>query len=155
GSPDWRNARCALADPPDRAVLALYPCDIFRADHPAAVRPRRTVLHRGPHRTRVHAPMNSVLALDRCLARYPSAAVAGYVGLVLALVAATWLAVVDIFERREAVRAASDLAAQLEGRPRPRQAIESAAAAPAPTGSPFLEGETITVAGAALLQRIA
>ena len=37
----------------------------------------------------------------------------------------------------------------------PRERTSSQAASPTPTGSPFLEGETITVAGAALLQRIA
>jgi general secretion pathway protein M len=99
--------------------------------------------------------MSSVVTLDRWFARHPSTAVLGYIGLLCALLAATWLAVTDILDRREAVRAASDLAAQLEGRPRAQRKDESQAASPTPTGSPFLEGETITVAGAALLQRIA
>lgn len=99
--------------------------------------------------------MSSGGVLDRFFARYPAAAVAGYVVVVCAFGVVTWLAAAEIFERREAVSAASDLLAQLEGR-RPRSgAAEPEAIGPAPVGSPFLEGDTITVAGAALLQRVA
>jgi general secretion pathway protein M len=44
--------------------------------------------------------------------------------------------------------------AQLEGRTR-LYADVNAASGPTPAGSPFLEGQTVTVAGAALLQRVA
>ena len=74
----------------------------------------------------------------------------------MVLLALAWSAVADILERRQSVAASSDLLAQLEGRRavgggcrrgRPPGAV--------PTGSPFLEGQTLTVAGAALLQRVA
>ena len=50
---------------------------------------------------------------------------------------------------------ASDLLAQLEGRKPSPLAAAGAAATQVPAGSPFLEGQTLTVAGAGLLQRVA
>ena len=63
------------------------------------------------------------------------------------------MATADLIDRQQAAAQAEELLAQLE---RGRQS----AAAPheageAPQGSPFLEGQTVTVAGAALLQRVA
>ena len=66
-----------------------------------------------------------------------------------------WSGVTDILERRQSVAAASDLLAQLEGRKPFAGATAGASATQIPTGSPFLEGQTLTVAGAALLQRVA
>ena len=72
------------------------------------------------------------------------------------LLALAWTGFADILERRQSVAAASDLLAQLEGRkPGARASAADATAAAVPTGSPFLEGQTLTVAGAALLQRVA
>src|SRR6266446_2207565 len=93
--------------------------------------------------------------LDRHLKRFPMAAAVLYVALVVTLVFVAWLGVATIVERRAAVGAASELLARLEGRRPPSTVADSAPAGPAPTGSPFLEGETVTVAGAALLQRVA
>ena len=56
--------------------------------------------------------------------------------------------------RRQSVAAASDLLAQLEGR-KPGAGATAGRGGTRPTGSPFLEGQTLTVAGAALLQRVA
>jgi general secretion pathway protein M len=88
--------------------------------------------------------------------RYPLAATALYVAVVALLGVITWLSAVTLFEQRTAVDAASDLLAQLDGRhPAARPVAAATAADPAPTGSAFLEGDTVTVAGAALLQRVA
>jgi general secretion pathway protein M len=98
--------------------------------------------------------MISHRTLIRDLARHPVVAVACYVGFVLALTFTTWAAVADIQQRQAAISAAKDLLAQIEGRRNPTGDPE-AAPGPIPTGSPFLEGQTVTVAGAAILQRVA
>jgi general secretion pathway protein M len=84
----------------------------------------------------------------------PFIAVVGYVAVVMVLIAMAGSGVSDILERRQAVAASADLLAQLEGR-KPKTAQDGAAETQIPTGSPFLEGQTLTVAGAALLQRVA
>ena len=85
----------------------------------------------------------------------PSLAVLLYVVLVVALIAVAWSAVASIGERRATVQAAEAMLAQLEGRAHPAGAPGRPGFGAAPAGSPFLEGQTVTVAGAALLQRIA
>ena len=91
--------------------------------------------------------------IDKLLARSPAVATTVYVALVLVLGVVAWMAAADLLDRRQAAAQAEELLAQLE---RGRQS----AAAPneageAPQGSPFLEGQTVTVAGAGLLQRVA
>jgi general secretion pathway protein M len=92
--------------------------------------------------------------LDRYFARYPAIASIAYCALVLALVFVAWYAAADLYERHRAVAAASDILEQLESR---KQILSETPSLinPRPTESPFLEGQTITVAGAALLQRVA
>ena len=70
-------------------------------------------------------------------------------------VRSTWTALADLPDRRRAVDAAADMLARLEGRTPARASDAAGAAGPVPAGSPFLEGPTVTVAGAALLQRVA
>jgi general secretion pathway protein M len=84
-------------------------------------------------------------------------ALLAYVVSVLALLLVAWSGVAEILARRQSVAAATDLLAQLEGRRAGPFATPSGAtgAGTVPTGSPFLEGQTLTVAGAALLQRVA
>ena len=84
----------------------------------------------------------------------PLLAVAGYVVVVIVLLAMAWSGVSEILERRAAIAASADLLAQLEGR-KPLANRAGSGDAQIPTGSPFLEGQTLTVAGAALLQRVA
>ena len=84
----------------------------------------------------------------------PMLAALGYAAAVIVLLFAAWTGVAEILERRQALAAASDLLAQLEGR-RPSRLAPGASASLVPAGSPFLEGQTLTVAGAALLQRVA
>lgn len=84
----------------------------------------------------------------------PVAAVIGYAGLVIALAYLACSSVAGIFERRAVLGASSEVLAQLEGR-RPLSPNAAGLVSGLPTGSPFLEGPTVTVAGAALLQRVA
>jgi general secretion pathway protein M len=91
---------------------------------------------------------------DRLLARFPALAALAYVAVVIVLICAAWFATADILARRHAVADAEALLAQLE-RGRATAATPTAAATQAPQGSPFLEGQTVTLAGAALLQRVA
>src|SRR5215813_4945044 len=96
------------------------------------------------------------------LTRSPLIAVMVYLGLMTALATATWGALADVLERRAEVTAARDTLAQMERRkPAPVQGPNNAPnnapdnGAIVPPGSAFLEGPTVTVAGATLLQRIA
>jgi general secretion pathway protein M len=84
----------------------------------------------------------------------PLLAVIGYVVAVVVLLALAWSGVAEIMERRASLAASADLLAQLEGR-KAAAAQGGALQSQIPTGSPFLEGQTLTVAGAALLQRVA
>ena len=93
--------------------------------------------------------------LARLSSTRPLLAVLGYAVAVVVLLAMAWNGIADILERRQSVAAASDLLAQLEGRKASPLAAGGTGASPVPTGSPFLEGQTLTVAGAALLQRVA
>jgi general secretion pathway protein M len=92
-------------------------------------------------------------ALDRLLARRPGVATLAYFALVVVLLFATWSALADVYDRYVAAAAASDLLDQIEGR-KPGGAGADARAASIPAGSPFLEGPTVTVAGATLQQRV-
>jgi general secretion pathway protein M len=92
-------------------------------------------------------------AIDRTLARYPGVATLAYGLVVAAFLLIAWSALADLYGRYVDYAAASELLDQIEGR-RPAAAGVNPRAEPAPTGSPFLEGPTVTVAGAALQQRI-
>ena len=83
-----------------------------------------------------------------------SLAIGIFVALIGALVAITCMALSDIGERRASLLAAENMLAQLEGRSSAGGKDGRSPLADAPAGSPFLEGQTLTVAGAALLQRV-
>jgi general secretion pathway protein M len=68
---------------------------------------------------------------------------------------AIWTALSDLADRKRAVDSAADMLTRLEGRAPARASGGTGATGPVPAGSPFLEGPTVTVAGAALLQRVA
>lgn len=91
-------------------------------------------------------------AITRTLARMPLVAVTLYVVALGGLAALTAAALLDIRDQRRALTQASDLLAQLQGR---HGRAPSSLSSPERPGSPFLEGPTVTVAGAALLQRVA
>ncbi len=98
--------------------------------------------------------MTADIALNRYIARYPYVAVAAYGVLVVALLAAIWLSLADILEQRARLSDSLDILNRLEARQQGPNAANGPAGA-VPAGSPFLGGETITVAGATLLQRVA
>jgi general secretion pathway protein M len=95
--------------------------------------------------------MNSGNAITRTLTHSPLIAVALYVAVAGGLVAMAGFAVADIFDHQRALAQTSDLLDQLQG----RKARGTSSAAGEPQGTPFLEGPTVTVAGATLLQRVA
>ncbi len=93
--------------------------------------------------------------VDSYLARFPIAAAILYAGLVFVFIITAWSTASDLFERRAEVSAAADILSQLEQRNRARSRPTVNPEIPAATGSPFLEGPSVTVAGATLLQRVA
>jgi general secretion pathway protein M len=81
----------------------------------------------------------------------PVVATASYLGLAILLLSVAVSSLSDIVGRRGEVAALAALLEQLEGR---SSAKAASGAAGAPTGSAYLEGATVTVAGATLLQRV-
>jgi general secretion pathway protein M len=81
-------------------------------------------------------------------------AAAAYAGLLIVLLALIVSSVVDMLDQQAAVASSAAMLEQLEGRKAPAPGGRSAEAG-MPSGSAFLEGATVTVAGAALLQRVA
>ena len=81
-------------------------------------------------------------------------AVGIFTGVIGVLLVTTLIALSTIGERRAAVLAAENMLAQLERRSSLSGTDARATLGDAPAGFPFLEGPTMTVAGAALLQRI-
>src|SRR5438270_11625595 len=90
--------------------------------------------------------------VDKYLTRYPAIAVTVYFAAVVVLGIVAWMAIADLLDQRQAVAQAEELLAQLD---RGRQSAAPQGEGDVPQGSPFLEGQTVTVAGAALLQRVA
>ena len=97
--------------------------------------------------------MTTSQTLTRTLTHSPLIAVVLYVAVAGGLLAAAGLAVADILEHQRALAQTSDLLDRLQGR-RGSNPSTSPLAAEHP-GTPFLEGPTVTVAGATLLQRVA
>jgi general secretion pathway protein M len=95
--------------------------------------------------------MISTAAITRALTHSPLIAVTLYLALFGGLAVTAGLSVADIAGRRAELAQTTDLLDQLRGR-KPRG---EAPLSPAHPGTPFLEGPTVTVAGAALLQRVA
>jgi general secretion pathway protein M len=81
-------------------------------------------------------------------------AAAIYVGVVAVLLFVIVTSIVDVVGQHGEVAEASAMLEQLEGR-RPAALGGAAGAVTMPTGSAYLEGATVTVAGATLLQRVA
>jgi general secretion pathway protein M len=98
--------------------------------------------------------MNLTMALRKSFTASHKVAAAAYAGVVIALLAMVVSSVVDILGQRAAVASSAALLEQFEGRKASAPGGRSAEAG-MPSGSAFLEGATVTVAGAALLQRVA
>jgi general secretion pathway protein M len=95
--------------------------------------------------------MREAATLQRFLGK-PLPAAAVYAGIMLLLLFVIGSALADMLGKRADVAAARALLEQLEGRKPAGRA--AAVDIQGPAGSPFLEGATVTVAGAALLQRV-
>jgi general secretion pathway protein M len=91
-------------------------------------------------------------AITRTLTHSPLIAVVLYIAVMGALLATAGFAVLDIIGHQRGLAQTSDLLDQLRGRTARGGAKSPLAERP---GTPFLEGPTVTVAGAALLQRVA
>jgi len=98
--------------------------------------------------------MTTDIAFNRYLARFPYVAAAIYFALVVVFLMTAWMALASVFEQRAVLADSVDILNQLEARQQNSNAANGSAGA-VPVGSPFLGGETITVAGATLLQRVA
>jgi len=98
--------------------------------------------------------MNLAATLRKPLVNSPPVAATAYVGLVIVLLAVAASSLVDLLSQRASVAATAAMLEQLEGRKPPAAGARSGDAG-MPSGSAFLEGATVTVAGAALLQRVA
>jgi general secretion pathway protein M len=98
--------------------------------------------------------MNLAVSLKKSLVNSPVVATTAYVGVVIVLLIVTASTVIDLLGQRASVAATVAMLEQLEGR-KPAAAGKRSGDVGVPTGSAFLEGSTVTVAGAALLQRVA
>ena len=96
--------------------------------------------------------MNQAATLLKVLGK-PLPAAAAYAGVMLLALFVIAGALADMLGKRADVAAARAMLEQLEGR-RVTASRGSAVDIQGPVGSPFLEGATVTVAGAALLQRV-
>ena len=98
--------------------------------------------------------MISSQLMQRYLARYPSLSGLIYVALVIILCLTALFSLTDIVDLYRARNASLELLARLDGRAHISSNKSSMATNSWPPGSPFLEGKTLTVANAALLQGI-
>jgi general secretion pathway protein M len=98
--------------------------------------------------------MKTTSSIEGHLRRFPLAAAICYVVVIIAFLTTTLVYIFDYLGQRQGLAATNDILSQLEGRnPSSRNANARGSAVVA--GSPVLEGPTVTVAGAVLLQRIA
>jgi general secretion pathway protein M len=97
----------------------------------------------------------SVLSSARkALTASPIPAAAVYVGLLVVLLVTVVSTIVDVIGQRNELAASVTMLDQLEGR-RPSTGRGVPGDPTMPSGSAYLEGATVTVAGATLLQRVA
>jgi general secretion pathway protein M len=98
--------------------------------------------------------MTAFEPIDRYLARHPSLSALVYVGVVVALFSTTLFLLADIVDHYRARNASLELLTRLQERAQASPLEGRATTGLRPAGSPFLEGQTMTLASAALLQRI-
>lgn len=100
--------------------------------------------------------MNANLrALELYVTRNPVAAVATYVVALLACLMLIGFSLSEMVTGRQEVSQLSETLAQIQGRGVAGRGGDIRENQARPEGSPFLEGQTVTVASAALLQRVA
>jgi general secretion pathway protein M len=98
--------------------------------------------------------MISMPTIDRNLLRHISLPLATYAGLIVAFIFVTVLTLADLVGHYHLRNAASDSLTQLSQRLHPGSLKPGTSIDSWPPGSPVLEGQTATIASAALLQRI-
>jgi general secretion pathway protein M len=89
------------------------------------------------------------------LTRFPAGAAILYTGAVMVFAITAWTTVAEIVQRREAVAATAATLSQLEGRSPAVSRGRGKDTDTLASGSPLLDGATVTVGGANLLQRVA
>ena len=97
--------------------------------------------------------MNWSAALRRIFVSSPAAAAILYVVTIVALLWIGAATVVDLIAKHDQLNDANAQLVQFSGRKRPG-GTSAAGSATAPGGSVFVEGRTVTIAGAALVQRL-
>jgi general secretion pathway protein M len=98
--------------------------------------------------------MNPVAILRKSLTTSPMLAAAVYAGLLFALLLIVIMSFAGIVGQRAEVASSAAMLEQLEGRG-PAAAHGKSPGVSMPSGSAFLEGATFTIAGAALVERVA
>jgi general secretion pathway protein M len=96
--------------------------------------------------------VNTFFTSKSSIINSPIVATVLYVGFVAALLFITVSSISDVVDLRGQVAAASNMLEQLDGHRSPATRNGDLTV---PSGSPYLEGATVTVAGANLLQRVA
>ena len=97
--------------------------------------------------------MSAFTASGKAITTSPVLAATIYVGLVVMLLFAMATSIVDLVGQRAEVTSSATMLEQLEGR-HTGPARNASGDVTIPSGSPFLEGATVTIAGATLLQRV-
>jgi general secretion pathway protein M len=97
--------------------------------------------------------MTAIATLKKTFADSPLVAAFAYAGVVFVLLFIVVTSVADVLRQRAEVVSATNMLEQLDGR-RSATIRTPSGDVSMPTGSEFLEGATLTVAGAALLQRV-
>ena len=97
--------------------------------------------------------MSSLSAPAKLVTSSPLLATVAYVGLVIVLLFTVVTSISDLIDQRGEVAASANMLEQLEGhRTGAKRSVPGEAM---PSGSAYLEGATVTIAGASLLQRVA
>jgi general secretion pathway protein M len=94
------------------------------------------------------------LSIDRYFGRYPTLSTFIYLTIVIGLCLSALFCLLDTLEIYRARDRSSEKLARIKDRTELATRPHDVTADPWPAGSPFLEGQTVTIAGASLLQRI-
>ena len=97
--------------------------------------------------------MSSLPAPAKLVTSSPVLATVAYVGLVVVLLFTVVTSISDLIDQRGEVAASANMLEQLEGHR--AGAKRNVPGETMPSGSAYLEGATVTIAGASLLQRVA
>lgn len=98
--------------------------------------------------------MMKLQKIEDLLTRFRLASVIAYLVLVALFVSITILTVLDIQQSRVAAVSAAEILQTLQSHTTARTSAAAQSDVSVPAGSPFLEGATVSVAAAALLQRV-